>query len=288
MEDEIKIPENVEQRMRLIEQKTGIDYDEIKSEYLDILKNVDSWEDCSLEEKHSYASTVLWTRYISRPPVRTEEIIPIGYSPPRITRTGVEQANLFALVKGQKGIKRIVLRGGMVSKLREITLLSKYSVKLGRFSSGDYVADNRAKFEDPVMVPGLTFDVILDKIGAKRVTIKEAVRNPSKQGSDGYIDQTDWRIVRGVIIGSYRGLREDGTEWARYIIADDSIGLNEEPTITSDGRLRRPGMTVWVAPEMLIYQDESECDFVGTVSLNKDGDPFMNCYLIVPIHAREV
>jgi len=137
-------------------------------------------------------------------------------------------------------------------------------VKLGEFSSGDLVADNRAKFNNPVKLK-LSPQEILAKIGIQRVAnLSQAKNFLSKIGSDGYVVETDWKVVRGIIVRAYRGTRKDGTGFGVYTIVDDS--LEDEPMVT--------------------YAVESECDFAGTIQVGSDGQPFMNAYLVIPVHAR--
>jgi hypothetical protein len=289
MSQNMNFPDFVLERVKTISQRTEISEEEILRDYEELFSDPFIQQDPQFqteEERHRYAVAVLWTRYISRPPVREYEIIPIGFSPLRTTKTGGEMASLFALVKTPNGVKlkRIVLRGEMTEKRKEITLFCKYVPKLGEFSSGDLIADNRSKFENPVKI-ALEPHQMLERLGIKRINIKQAEKFPSQVGSDGYINTTDWRIIRGIIVRANRGTRDDGTEWGVYTIADETV--NDEPVVTPDGRILRPGFTCWVAPEFMIYEEESECDFVGTVQIDrKTGEPFMNAYLILPIHAK--
>ena len=195
---------------------------------------------------------------------------------------------MFAFIKTKDGpkLKRIVLRGDMAYKITEITPMAKYSsVKLGEFqSSGDLIADTRARFEDPVMVK-LDREKLIQLIGAKRIRVADAEKFPSRRGSDGYVDPTDWRIIRGLLIRPRTGKMDDGTEWGVFTLIDDSV--EEEPRVAPDGTILTPGLTCWVSPHMLIYEEESEIDALGTVEISrKTGEAFMNCYLILPVHAR--
>lgn len=284
-------PEFVTEKIESISQRTEIDKREIAKEYEELFNDPFIREDPQFttdEERHRYAVAVLWTRYVSRPPVKAFEVIPVGFSGLRIARSGVAVSNLFAFVKfgGETKLKRIVLRGEVADLYKEIVLCSKYEVKLGEFSTGDLIADNRSKFVNPVALK-LTPAKALEKLNLKMVTIKNAGKLPSRIDSTGYVDSLDWRVVRGIIVGDYRGKRDDGTEFGVYTLSDATV--NSEPKVTPDGKILRPGFTVWVPPELMIYEKESEIDAVGTITIGrKTGEASMNAFLLAPVHAREV
>jgi len=294
----MELPPFVEEKIQQIHQRTEISIDEIKRDYEEIFQDPFIQEDPQFHddnERHRYAVAVLWTRYVSRPPVREYDIIPAGITGERVTSTGKKTAEVYALVKSRTGVKprRIVLQEPVVDLRKTINLPTpessfKYTVKLGEFSQGgDMIADNRAKFDNPVLLKANAWQV-LERWGAKKIDkLADAKKFPSKTGSDGYVDRLDWRIVRGIITRQYRGERDDGTEFGVITITD--LSLNDEPTVTADGRVLQPGFSVWVAPEFVnIYQDESEIDAVGTIQIARNtGEPFMNAYLILPVHAKK-
>ncbi len=285
-------PEDVSKKIKDISRRSEVGEPELKEEY-DKLFN-DPWvqEDEQFKtdsERHNFAINVLWSRYMSKPPMKPYEAIPIGHSGLRLTRSGkTPMSNLFALVKYGRDtkLKRIVLRNESAELYKEIGLFCKYTVRLGEFSKGnDLIADNRTKFVDPVALK-LTPADILEKLNPKRVTIKDAKKFPSRIDSTGYIDTLDWRVTRGIIIRSQQGERDDGTSYGVYTLSN--ITVDGEPRVTPDGRVLRPGLTVWIAPELMTFEDESEVDTVGTIQINKKTtEPSMNAYLVVPVHARE-
>ncbi|MBU2613813.1 hypothetical protein KJ925_05175 [Patescibacteria group bacterium] len=285
----MKIPDYAKERISTLMQRTESTEEELTEEYEKIFLDKFIQNDPQFktdEDRLRYASMVLWSRCVSRPPVKEYEVIPIGFSPVRTTRAGDTMSTLFALVRIDNIIvlKRIVFKGELSTKYREITPLAKYNVKLGRFQSGDLIADSRARFENPIRLK-LTPQQILEKLEVKHITIEQSSKFPSAVGDDGYVDVTDWKAIRGIIIRASRGKREDESEWGLYVIADETV--KDEPKITSDGRYMNPGFTCWVATEMMNYSAESEAYFVGSVHLNKNGEPFMNAYLIVPIYVRQ-
>jgi hypothetical protein len=287
----MNLPESVMKRIDEISQRTGISQEEINREYEELFNDPFIQQDPQFstdEERHRYAIAVLWTRYVSRPPVREFEIIPIGFSSVRITKSGVPMSNLFALVKSGNGVKlrRIVLRGEQAEAYKNITLCSKYITKLGEIGTGgDLIADNRTRFENPVGIK-LTLKEILDQLNIPKITVKDAEKKPSRTDSTGYVDILDWRVVRGIIVRANRGKRDDGSEYGVLTIADESV--SGEPRVTPDGRVLRPGLTVWIAPELMLYEVESEVDVAGTIQIGqKTGEPLMNAFVISPVHAKE-
>jgi len=295
----MSFPSFVDEKIQEINKRTEISIDEIKRDYQEIFQDPFIQEDPQFktdEERHRYAIAVLWTRYVSRPPVQEYEIIPVGFSGERIASTGKKTAEIYALVKNKTDVKlrRIVLQESVIDLRKQINLPTsensfKYTVKLGEFApGGDMIADNRAKFDAPSLLKA-NAEQILEKCGAKKIErLADMKKFPSKTGSDGYVDRLDWRVVRGIIIRQYRGEREDGTEFGVLTVTD--LSLNEEPTVMTDGRVLQPGFSIWVAPEFVnVYQDESEIEAVGTVQIARDtGEPFMNAYLIIPVHAKKV
>lgn len=285
-------PEFVDKKVEEISRRTEIDGAEIQKEYDELFNDPFIQEDSQFttdEERHRYAIAVLWTRYIGRPPTKNYEVIPVGFSGLRLTRsTKTPMSNLFAFVKygGDTKLKRVVLRGESAEFYKEIDLYSKYTVKLGEFSKGnDLIADNRSKFVDPVALK-LTPAKILEKLKPKRIAIRDAKKFPSRLDSTGYVDALDWRAVRGIIVRNQQGKRADGTDYGVYTLSDSTV--DSEPKVTPDGKILRPGLTVWIAPELMIYERESEIDAIGTVQINRKTDePSMNAYLLIPIHARE-
>jgi len=288
----MSLPDFVSKRVDTIHQRTGIDREEIIRDYWEIFKDPFISDDPQFstdEERHNYAKAVLWTHYVSRPPTKEFDVIPVGFSPVKVARkTGQPYSNVFAFVKGKAGakFKRIVLQGENAGKVREITPKCKYTVKLGEFAQGgDLIGDNRARFEDPVLLK-MTDEQVLQRIGAKRVDFQNVAKFLSQKGSDGYVVATDWRVIRGIIIRSNQGKRDDGSEWGVYTIADDTV--EDEPRVSATGQVIRPGFSCWIAPHLMGYTDDSEVDIAGTTRKNRAGVTVMDAYWISPIHAKEI
>jgi len=294
---EIVIPEIVKQKIASIQQKTGIGYDEILRDYKSILSDPFITNDPQFKsdvERQKYASAVLWTRYVARPPMRENDIIPWGCEGERITRKGKPQSSVYAFVKTKSGIvpKRIVLSGPIASKVRDIVRDAKYTVKLGEFQQGgDMIADNRSHFENPVMI-NMSSESLVQRLGATRVELKDVHANNknalSKTDSKGYVITTDLKVVRGIMVRPTTWERDDHTKGGVFTLANDT--LEQEATVGADGTVQTPGLTCWTAPHLLIYQPESEVDAIGTIR-RKDKESTevnMNCYRILPVHARSL
>lgn len=228
------------------------------------------------------------TRYLFRPPVREYDVIPIGMGGLRQTKIG-EMSTLFALVRSGPGspttLKRIVFLGDSARESRSITLFAKYRVKLGTFSSGDLRADSRSIFEDPTPI-NLDKRELLKYLSIKIIPISEAEKHLSRTDSSGYTDPLDWKAIKGIIIRVFKGNRPDGTPYGVYTVVDESVGT--EPKVSADGKVLTPGFTVWIAPELMEYDTESECIFVGTIQKREGKEPFMNCYMVIPLFVRSV
>lgn len=286
------LPQFVNERIDLIQRKSGINKAEIVKDYIRYFEDPYVQEDKSFsgdEARHKYTAMILWNSYINRPPVKLVNIIIAGLGGVRTTRAGKKQGEAFTLFKYKDGYRprRIVFQEDIVDVLKELVPLAAYKTKLGEFSAGgDYVADNRSIFDTPINT-NLTAEKVLQMIRAERVPKLSDTKNyPSKINAAGYVDSSDWKIVSGLVYSSYRGPRKNDpdSEMGVYNIIDFS--LSRETTVSEDGRASRPGFTCWCAPELVIYEDESELEFAGPISLSKTGEASMNIYLINPIHAR--
>ena len=286
-----KLPEYVKQRFYQIQQRTGLAIDDILKEYEEIFFDEFVQTDPQFKtdnDRHLYSIRVLVGRLIFRPPVREYEVVPIGLRGKRITKTGMAMSVIYGLVKdkGATALRRIVLRNSNADDYKNITLFAKYKVKLGTLQGGDLIADFRTRWENPKLIP-VEPAKILEKLGIKRITIAEVPNNLSRITSTGYVDELDWRIIRGFILRRNTGQREDGTQWGVYTIFDDTVQAEEQ--ITEDGKYIMPGFSVWLDPVLMDYDVESECDFVGTVRATKDGSSYvMDCYLVLPVYAKQI
>ena len=294
------LPNFVEEKIAAIQQRLDSSREEILTEYNEIFNDPAVSKDTqfsSTESRQRYAIAVLWGRYISRPPVKKYDVIPCGFDSLRKTRTGKLMSALFVIVRDENGdpvLQRISLLGGstIATMYRNVNILSqngayRYSnVKLGSFGKGDdFVADNRTKFNSPAKID-LSPEKFREMLNIPLLKIAELIENPSKKRSTGYLINTDWRCVKGIITDEMRGARKDSDlEWGIYRIADETTPA--EPYVTSDGRTVSPALTCWTPVELMVYEPESECEFYGPSSVDKDGIPSMNVNLIIPVYAKE-
>jgi len=272
----------VQEIITKISQTRQIPQEELVKAYLDIYNSPFVQTDPSFIDDQSridYSLAVLWNRYMLRPPVREVEIVPIGISPPRLTKSGELMANLFVLCPSSKRPIRLVLRGKeMISRVKTIVLGAKYKIKVGQFSSGDLIADERTVFDDPEGLD-ITLEQIMERLGIPEVScLADLPKYPSKIEESGFVDLSDWRKMKGVIIRANKGQRKDGTDFFVYTIADTSLEPTEQGYI---------GVTVWTDESQFIYRPEDEVVVYGTVQVKDKGDVSVNGYLILPKHVRK-
>jgi len=277
-----QLPPKAQELITRISQARQIPQEELTKAYLDIYNSPFVQTDPSFVDDQSrvdYCLAVMWQRYMLRPPVREIEIVPIGVSPPRLTKSGDLMGNLFVLSSSSKKPIRLVLRGKeMISRVKSIVLGAKYKIKVGQFSSGDLVADERTVFDDPEGLD-VTLQQIMERLGVPEVPrLADLSKYPSRVEEGGYVDPSDWRKLSGIIIRGNKGQRKDGTDYYVYTIADISLEPNEQGYV---------GVTVWTDESQFIYRPEDEVEIYGTVQVREKGDVSVNGYLILPRHVRK-
>jgi len=291
-----ELPEDIITKLNDAQTRSGLPIDEIMTDFWAWVAGVkDDKQFKDDDARYRYALMRVYRNYIALPPVKPYTVVPIGAAGTRIEADG-KKSRIFALIGDEAGrlpgIQQIVCRGINSELYRAFNPFAKYTVKLGRFGKdeGDFIADNRAKFEGPERLT-LSHETMLEKLGIQTVTIASTTHSQdalSHTRSDGYVDRTDWKHIQASIIRHWSRTDDDDPDVGsgRYTIADDSI-WDEGPTVTSDGRVLPPGFTVWVHPNQMIYDDDDICDFYGSISLNrKTGEPQMNAFLIIPVYRQ--
>lgn len=288
------LPKFAKDKLVALRTKSKLSKDEILSQLESILNTNYLQEDEQFKDKHDriqYAIKVLWARLLHGPRTKEYTIIPVGNSGIRITKSSNKrQSQIFAIAKGGSGsaeLRRIVLRGSKAPEYKDVELFYAYKAELGEFSGGDLVATSKTRFNHPRPLDSSRRE-ILDMIDIPETDIAHAAQNTSDRNESGFTIRTDWRKIPGAIILRKRiGERDNGTKYAVASIVD--VSTDEKGEITKSGDKRYPGFTVWCPPNQLKkFTTESECDFYGTISLKKDtGEPFMNCYLILPVHVKK-
>jgi hypothetical protein len=285
------LPNEIIKELTTLAEKGQVPYAEVEKEFLETLNGGFVQNDSDLKtdtEKLEYALLYCKSRFLSRPPVQDYDVIPVGFSGVRTTKKGTTMAEIFVLVPFNNNIelRRIVLRDSTCDLINNLTLFLKYHVKLGMFTGGkDFIADSRTKFDESEMVDK---EKLMQKVStlAKSIKMADAKKYPSLKDSSGYTNQLDWRKVRGLVLRHKRGKRKDESEYGFYAVLDDSISA--ERVVTNDGQVQSPGFTVWVPPQMVIYDDDSLIDAYGTITLDQQGNASMNAVLIVPIHVKHI
>lgn len=284
----MELPENVVQTLEKIAKKTNTDIKTLEQDYEEIFNDDFVQKDEQFkddEDRRTYVLGRLHTTYISRPKVEAYNVIPIGADSIRRYKSGLN-SSLFVLDKTGK-IVRVALLGDITGITKEVAYFHMYKdVKLGSFrDSGDLIADDRAKFEEPIPID-MKPESLLETLKLKPVSIAEAGDHLSRLDEKGYPIKNDWKCIRGIIQYSREGTRDDGGEWGQYFISDMSVGLN---AVTEEGNIVR-GMTAWIAPNLMNYMRYSDCYFLGTLAETKRRDDTteiqMNCYCIIPIHVQ--
>lgn len=271
--------------------RTNTDRKDIENEYQAIIEDVSKaeFEDKFLSDEHryQYIRNILWARFVNMPPAKEYGVIPIGFDGFRLSQKGNAISTIFVIIKTNKGyqLERIACMGNFATLYRNVTLNAFYKVKLGEFRNGGLIADGRAKFDG---AKSLDFDlgkILTQELHFPVIRIADAKNHLTKVGSDGYMNRLDWKIVNGFVARANTFTGNDGNERGVCTIIDDSTRHLEEQ-LTEDGVVIPPGMTVWIAPELMDFGAESNMLFAGTVAMQKDGRVAMNCYSVVPIILR--
>lgn len=287
-----ELPESITEKLNDAQERSGFPIEEIMSDFRAWVAGVkDDKQFKDDDARRRYALMRVYREYIARPPANPYVVVPIGAAGSRIEGDG-KKSRIFAIVEGEPGLQQIVCRGNSSELYRAFNPFAKYTVKLGRFGGdeGDFIADNRAKFEGPERLALSHIDV-LKRLGIQTVTIAETEHSRdalSHVDSKNYADRTDWKHIQGNILRKWSRTDDDDPDigTGTYTIADDSI-WDEGPTVTSDGRVLPPGFTVWVHPNQMLYDPNDICDFYGPISISKKtGDPQMNAYLIIPVYRQ--
>ena len=271
----MELPEFVKSKITELAQRKGYTVEDLTEYFMEIY--TDSWIQSLPEEiRFEQSLKILTSRVATRPPLKTFEIIPVGFSP--LNRNG-DSSVLFAFVKGKGGIQRILCRDKYAKIWEFIDLFMLYSVKLEE-TSNVLQTDPRTKWDNrkPLEIEPTK---LLEKV--PKVSISEIASRKSTVTSTGFIDSTDWRCVKAII--TRRTTSKDG-RIAVYTVWDESVEYEE--VVLPDGTVVSPGLTVWCNPVIARWDVDSECLFYGDVRTDKNGLPFMNAYLILPEFAREI
>lgn len=284
------IPPYVMEKIEELSKKYKIDKQNLISEYFDIFNDPFVQTDPQFktdDDRHGYASRVLWIRMASQPVVKDYIVIPFGIQDPRLTQGGKIIARLLALVKsGDRFEKKVILfKDNITNEVTNVQLFHAYKVKLSEFR-GLLMATIKTKFENPKPLSMEPLKLLIEEIGVPLMTIEQVVHKPSQKRDDGYTDEFDLRAIRCIVTRWNKWTRKSGFgEGAVYNISDDSVN---HAHVSETGVIVPTEMTVWVPASQLKYDTESEIIAVGTVNINDSNEASMNAICIIPIHAKPI
>jgi hypothetical protein len=288
-------PKKTVETLDKISRQNGIPLENIQKAYDDLFNNpVLINQGIDEEERHNWASVAIWSQFKASPDNPEYSFIPIGLTGENETSTGKMQAEIYGIVSLTSGaiLRRVVMFGEACQKLNEVALPTQsqsfgYNVKLGQFKDGgDMIADQKSVFEDPQIFDQNILDILTNKFGTIRVgSLAETIRHPSKIDGNNWVDKTDLRVITGFIVSQSNGTRDNGTEWGNYRITDLSLG--DDDVVTEDGNVMRRTQVVWLSPKLMVYPENSICDFLGTIVLKKNDqndslEPQFNAILVIP------
>lgn len=211
------------------------------------------------------------------------DVIVVGIGSVRITKTGKKRGDLCIAIPEKDGLKlrNVSWIGEMAEQINNIQPMKGYQgVKLGRFSSGDFQADDRTTFGSPLDI-GMTPMELLTELKINRCTIAESIHNLARKDNNGYYRKTDWVVIQGMIYNNNRGTYKSGNgEYALYTVMDQSL---DSDFTTPEGITVPKKFTVSVNPVLMIYGRDNEVAFCGPLSVYKNNVQ-MEAYYIDPIH----
>jgi hypothetical protein len=286
-------PEYVVQKIRQLSQRFNIDENTIWKEFEEYYKTDFVQTDPQFksdEDRYKYVLEVLTVRYKSQLPTTEYLVIPFGITDVRITTQGlISRIYCIFRKKGETKTKVgvIINRGQQATLIDEVQLFYMYkNVRLSQFSSEGNVlfSTQLTRFDEPQPIPNDPLS-LLKSVGVVNLKIAETPYKLSKRvGEDErYVDEFDLRGVEGIVLRYNIGKRPSGTDWALYVISDDSVS-NEQ--ITPEGYIVPSQLTVWVPKRFLKYDIDSKIYCVGTIVAQEKKEPFMNAIYVHPIIAK--
>ena len=257
-------------------------FDELEERFWEVY-NSEFLAESALPEtiRQSMAINVLVNENVSSVPAESATFVPVGFSGSKFK---TPTRDVFILEKGGSALKRLVFRGEKIAdKAYQLECGHLYTdVKVGKYSTGeDYFFINTTRI--PPATGKNVLEAILAKLNVPVVTSRNITRNPSHKRSDGYTDETDWRMIQGMVQSQYVGNRKtDNTPFGVLNIMDEFAADNL--VIKDDGTVDIPTITGWTDPRLIKFPNNSICKFYGPVSVDEDQKPTMNIYQIVVLH----
>lgn len=285
-----EIPQPILERIKILASKHKIDQQNIHQRLLELFNNPQIQNDKTLPtatSKYDYCIKVLDARLGIEIKYDNYNIIVTGISKIMTTKSNKLMANVFVAVQEKDDNNNQILchrsitwMGDSVKRIKDIQPMMGYSnVSLGKFSSGDFQADDRTYFNNPVITGIKPLD-LLTKLGVRSCTIAQSIDNLAKiEGK--YPVRTDWRVIRGMIVGQAKGPYASGKgEYSLYSITDESL---DSDLTTSNGITIPKRFTVSLDRSLMVYKDFSVVAFAGILQLYKETVQ-MEAYYVYPIH----
>lgn len=291
----VNLPPSVVEVVEKIVQKTGLPTEAILVEYRKYLEEVQKNfpEYKNDEMRIAYVTQVLWANYSARGSTTEVDLIPIGFDAIRISKkNGDKWTRLYVITPNPDKTlaKHYVSFGGSdVEMLKSINYGARYKVKLTPYKSGDFGADNRARFESP---QSMNIDILslLKRVDVREVpSLSSANLNLSKMQpptptGSAYVDSLDWKIVSGIVTRANTFAKKDGSQGGAYNLNDLSLG--QESHVDESGRVVDSTFTVWVDPAFVVWGADSKVNAVGTITVDPKGVCAMNAINIIPSEIR--
>lgn len=286
----VELPKYVIDKIEELSRKYKIEKDKLISEYMDIFNDPFVQTDPQFktdDDRHGYASRVLWIRIAAQPTTKDYIVIPFGIQDPRLTQSGKVIARLLAYVKsGDKFERKIILfKDSTANEVNNVQLFHAYKVKLSEFRD-ILMATMKTKFENPKPLPMEPLKFLLEELGIPLITIEQAAHMPSKKRDERFTDEFDLRAIRCIVTRWNKWTRRSGFgEGAVYNVSDDSVNQTH---VSEDGVIIPTEMTVWTPASQLKYDVESEIVVVGTIDISDTKEPAMNAVCVIPLHAKPI
>lgn len=292
--EDVRLPSFVEERIRVLVDRTKRDYNTLVREYFQIY-NTEELKQYPEEMRHSLAIKILWVQSLASRKGEAYEVIPVGIQATRIAKSSSSPySRIYALVREKRSDakfqKAVIVCKNQYSELwRTVDLFAKYETVLYRAGDYVYTAISGTRFDNPDTSLLLRGPDVLKKI-LERTFVKYTFKlNDIWDVYDkmSQADELTWVGFEGVVVYYNTGKRQDGTEWGLYIASDDSVA--EEEIIDTGGELPRQkpsALMIWTAPTLITYDRDSVLYFYGILRARVADDvqqPIMEAYGLLPV-----
>jgi len=171
-------------------------------EEYELIKDDEQFSDV---EKHQFIASVIDTRYGNISPTVTKTLAPIGIKSVfrDINNFTGRFASLFVLDKDDNysKIHTLLLKEGAITSFDDIPFgrCIWKEIEVSVMKKGGFIADERADLSTPLPFKGMDY---IYKMNYPKVYCDTAYENLSAKittGTSSYTDDTDWRVMRGMV-----------------------------------------------------------------------------------------